>query len=202
MYFGDDRKLLDSATAVIKETVAQLSIAEQSEYKKRLRTYQYCSRQKNKLVKDKNWLYENFQERLKESKKTKLFAVIGAFAYIVANWFFNFDSENKIQMLGVFLVGYFGYVQINENINESEYMQKMKMHDFEINRYELEILKIVVDSNSNAYNDMKDYETSSETIQNKMLFQNESYFINDCIEILQAMCIPIDIDKEARLRME
>ena len=76
------------------------------------------------------------------------------------------------------------------------------MHDFEINRYELEISKIVVDSNSNLYNDMKDYETSSETIKNKMLFQNESYFINDCIEILQAMCIPIDIDKEARLRME
>ena len=202
MYFGDDRKLLDSATAVVKETVAQLPIAEQSEYNKRLRIYQFCFPKKIKLVKDRNWLYENFQERVKESKKTKLFALIGAFAYLVANWFFNFDSENKIQMLGVFLVGYFGYVQINENINESEYLQKMKMHDFEIERYELEISKIIAESNSNMYNDMKDYEASSEAIQNKMLFQNESYFINDCIEILKAMCVPIDIDKEARLRME
>ena len=202
MYFGDDRKLLDSATAVVKETIAQLPIAEQSEYKKRLRTYQYCSRQKTKLVKDRNWLYENFQERLKESKKSKLIALIAVFVYMVANWYFDFVSENKIQMLGVFIVGYFGYIQINENINESEYMQKMKMHDLEINRYELEISKIIIDSSSNTYNEMKDYEASSEAIKNAMLFENECYFVNDCIEILKAMCVPIDIDKEARLRME
>jgi hypothetical protein len=202
MYFGDDRKLLDLATAVVKETVAQLPIAEQSEYNKRLRTYQYSLRQKFKLIKDRNWLYENFQEHLKESKKSKLIALIGAFVYMLANWYFEFDSENKIQMLGVFIVGYFGYLQIIESINESDYMKKMKMHEFEINRYELEISKIVIVSTSNTYNDMKDYEASSEAIKNKMLFENECYFINYCIEILQAMCVTVDVDKEARLRME
>ena len=202
MYFGDDRKLLDSATAVVKETVAQLPIAEQSEYNKRLRTYQHCFAQKNKLVKERNGLYENYQLKLKESNKSKLFALIGAFAYMVANWFFNFDSENKIQMLGVFLVGYFGYVQINENIKESEYLQKMKMYDFEIAKYEIEISKLGVYTSTYKHNDMENFDTYSEEIQNKMRFENEIYFINGCIEILEAMCVPIDIDKEARLRME
>ena len=101
MYFGDDRKLLDSATAVVKETVAQLPIAEQSEYNKRLRTYQHCFAQKNKLVKERNGLYENYQLKLKESNKSKLFALICAFAYMVANWFFNFDSENKAHILNM-----------------------------------------------------------------------------------------------------
>ena len=202
MYFGDDRKLLDLATAVVKETVAQLPIAEQSEYNKRLRTYQHCFAQKNKLVKERNGLYENYQLKLKESNKSKLFALIGAFAYMVANWFFNFDSENKIQMLGVFLVGYFGYVQINENIKESEYLQKMKMYDFEIAKYEIEISKLGVYTSTYKHNDMENFDTYSEEIQNKMRFENEIYFINCCIEILEAMCVPIDIDKEARLRME
>jgi hypothetical protein len=202
MYFGDDRKLLDSATAVIEETVAQLPIAEQSEYNKRLRTYQHCFAQKNKLVKERNGLYENYQLKLKESKKSKLFALIGAFAYMVANWFFNFDSENKTQMLGVFLVGYFGYVQINENIKESEYLQKMKIYDFEIAKYEIEISKLGVYTSTFKYNDMENFDTYSEEIQNKMKFENECYFINYCIEILQAMCVTVDVDKEARLRME
>ena len=44
--------------------------------------------------------------------------------------------------------------------------------------------------------------STSEEIQNKMKFENECYFINYCIEILRAMCVPVDVDKQARLRME
>ena len=116
--------------------------------------------------------------------------------------FFDKEKVSAIQMLGVFLVGYFGYVQINENIKESEYLQKMKMYDFEIANYEIEISKLGVYTSTYKHNDMENFDTYSEEIQNKMRFENEIYFINCCIEILEAMCVPIDIDKEARLKME
>jgi hypothetical protein len=202
MYFGDDRKLLDSATAIIKETVAQLPISEQSEYNKRLRTYQFCFAQKNKLIKDKNWLYEEFQKNKKESNKSKLITLVAVLAYMIANWLLAFDSDNKFQFFGIFVVGYFGYMHVIEKINECEYVQKMKLYEFEIKRYEIEIEKIGVFTSVHRHNDMQDVDTYSEEIKNKMLFENECYFINYCIEILQAMCVPVDVDKEARLRME
>lgn len=201
MYFNDDRKLLESATKIVEEIVSGLPKAEQSEYHKRVRTYQNCFAQKNKLVKDKNWLYENYQAKAKEAEKSKLIGVCMFLAYLVANWIFNFVSENKMETFVVFILAYVGYGLLSVKISDSEYSLKMKAYEFEIARYETEISNLGIYTSIYRYNDMENYETFSEAIQSKMRFENECYYTSYCLEILKAMCIVDDITEEARLRI-
>jgi hypothetical protein len=200
MYFGGDKKLLESANQVVDEIVASLPKAEQSEFHKRVRTYQHCFAQKNKLINDKNWLYKFNQQRIKEIEKTKLIGSVGFFAYLVANWFFNFVSEEKMSMFVAFAIAYIAYLVLSEKINESEFALKIKIYDAEIAQNELEITKIGVFSSMYRYNDMKDYETFSEAIQEKMRFDNECYVTNYRIEILEAMCVTDDISEKAHAK--
>ncbi len=201
MYFNDDRKLLESATQIIDEVVANLPKAEQSEYHLRLRTYQNCFPKKTNLIKDKNWLYENYQKRLKQNKKEHLIVACMFIAYLVANWLFNFVTEEKMGVFVAFAIAYAAYLVLAEKIYESEYTLKMKLYDFEIEGYELEISKIGVFSSMYRYTSMENFESYSEAIQRKMLFDNECYHVNCHIEILKAMCVIDDISEEARLRV-
>jgi hypothetical protein len=202
MYFNDDRKLLESASKIVLEVVASLPKAEQSEYYKRVRTYQHCFAQNNSLIKDKNLLQKDQQKRFKELEKNKLFLALGFLAYLVANWIFNFVSEEKMGTFVAFAIAYVAYIVLAEKINDSEFTMKMKIYETEISQNELEIKKIGVYSSLYRYNDMTDYDTFSEAIKEKMLFDDECYSTNYCIEILEAMCVVSDISEKAHARKE
>jgi hypothetical protein len=185
MYFGDDKKLLESA---------------QSEYHLRLRTYQNCYARKNTLIKDKNRLYENYQARVKEFEKTKLIGVCGFLAYLVANWFFNFVSEEKIGTFVAFAFAYVAYLVLAEKIYESEYSQKMQSYEFEIARYESETSKLGIYSNFYSYNDTEDFNSLSEEKKNKIRFENECFYTDYRLQILEGMCVIDENSLEASLK--
>lgn len=201
MYFGEDKKLVESASKIVEEIIDGLPRAEQSEYYKRLRTYQNCAYQKNKLIKESNQIFEGNKSREKEFEKTIKFSIVGVVVFLVANWIFNFASEDRSGAFISLAFAYGGYVMLTERIFQSEYATKIQMYKLEIERQEHEIAKLDVHTSGYSYVDMENYETFSEQIQNKMHFENQCYHTNCCIGILIGMCVIEDISEQARLRM-
>ena len=201
MYFGEDKKLLETSFEIVQEIVAGLPRAEQSEYQKRKRIYQNCFSKIQKLGADRNNMYDNRKLRKKEFEKTMMYGVIGFFAFLTANWFFNFQSEEKISSFVYLAFAYAAYIVISEKIYESEYAIKIKLCELEIERYEAEIANLEVFYAKNRYIDMENFEESSEETKEKMRFDNLCYHTTYCIEILESMCVASDVVEQARLRM-
>ena len=201
MYFDNNKKLLETSFEIVQEIVAGLPRTEKSEYQKRKRTFQNCLSKLKKLDVDTNNMYENNKARKKEFEKTMLYGVIGFLAFLAANWFFNFQSEEKTTSFSLLALAYAGYILISEKIYESEYAMKMKLCELEIERYESEIANLEVFLARDRYIDMENFGTSSEETKEQMRFDNLCYHTTYCIEILESMCVASDVVEQARLRI-